>query len=264
MNLVVKYGGSVLATDARAPAQGDESNGIAESVVDAVAGHSGNVVLVHGGGPHLSDALARARIATTFIGGLRSTPEEAMQIVLATMRDLNAGIAAQLERRGRRAVATSGVGGLFACSRAWGSGGEDLGRVGRVTQVNGARIHSWWRSRCTPVVAPIGTLEDGKPCNVNADDVAGAIAGALRAPAIFVTDVDGVILDGRVREMLSLDEVAQAQRDGKINGGMTPKTDACVKAVRLGAPFARIVPAGPNILRPNAGTRIAEAQARVP
>jgi acetylglutamate kinase len=248
VNVVLKCGGSILVTGANGGSDG--------MVLDAVARYGGRVALVHGGGPHISDALAAARVDSTFVGGLRVTSPAAMPVVERVLLEVNHAVVASLRVRGRKAIGADGrEGKLFACERTRGPAGENLDRVGRVVSVNVSQIDWWWRCGLVPVIAPLGLLDDGFRCNINADDVAGALAGALGVPAVFVTDVPGVILDARLHASLGLDEVERAVRDGHISGGMIPKVFACVRAVRCGAPYASIVPAGKDVLR-GGGTRI--------
>lgn len=242
MNLVIKYGGSVLAGD--------------DPVLDAVALHDGDVVVVHGGGPQIGEAMAQAGVPSKFIDGLRSTPPAAMPIVARVVGDINAKLVRALEARGRPARGVDGrTDGLLVAERAVGKDGQDLGCVGRAVGANAAVVEAMWRERVTPVVAPLCDV-NGNTCNVNADEVAGALAGALGVPAIFVTDVPGVVLNGAVCPRLGIDDVAAAVADGRIRGGMIPKTSACVAALRMGAPFAAIVGATAKALDGATGTRV--------
>ena len=201
-------------------------------------------------------ALAAARIPSTFVGGLRVTSAAAMPVVADALLHVNRRLVASLKARGRNAIGVDARDiSLFRCKRALGPAGEDLEQVGRIVSVSVERIDGWWRSGMLPVIAPIGTFDDGLPCNINADDVAGALAGALRVPAIFVTDVPGVILDAQVRSAIALAEVEKAIDEGRIHDGMIPKALACAEAVRCGAPYAAIVQAGRDVLR-GGGTRI--------
>lgn len=244
--LVIKHGGSVHGR-------------VDDVVLEAVARHTGEVALVHGGGAEIGRALERAGMASKFVDGLRVTPPEAVPIVERALLGVNARIVRELARLGRPARGVDGRSGhFFSCEQAVGSRGEELGCVGRLIGADPVPLKSLWAAGITPVIAPLGLVAE-RVCNVNADEVAGAIAGALGVGVVFITDVPGVSLDGVVCEQLTVEEVSAAVAAGQITGGMIPKTAACVGAIRMGAPYAAIVPATSRALEPGIGTAIVEA-----
>ena len=249
MRLVIKHGGSV--------------HGSGDAVLKAIAGYGGDVVVVHGAGPQITHALAQAGVPSAFVDGLRVTPARAMPIVVSVLEDAGAALVRELERLGRGAARIDDrFGGMLECSHATGTRGEDLGHVAHAVSAQPRAIESLWQAGITPVVSPLGFVSGVGTCNINADEVAGCIAGALGAPAIFVTDVPGVAIGGVVRARLTLADIERAVTDGSISGGMIPKTAACAAALRMGAPYAAIVPASDEVLDEQAGTHIVAANAR--
>ena len=250
MKVVIKHGGSVLDV------------GSSAAMLEAVANLRSAAVLVHGGGPLIDAALARSGIRSSFVDGVRITPPSAMPIVEAVLTEVNGELARALRRAGQPAIGVSGVSSaLFSCRRAYGPGGKDLGSVGVVTSVNVPRLESWLHRGLVPVVAPVGAFEDGSPCNVNADEVASAIAGALGAQLVMVTDVPGVIIGGNLCAVVDEEQLERSIASGSITGGMIQKTRACVRALRAGAPSASIVDSLDDLLL--GGTKVTATAAGV-
>lgn len=209
----------------------------------AVAGFSGPLVLVHGGGREITAALDRAGLPVSFIEGLRVTSPEAMaimqQVVCGT---INKRVVAHLLAAGARAIGLSGIDlGLLRCA-PYRPGGADLGQVGIVTAVDAVAIRALLDQRWLPVFAPVALgAADGLSYNVNADMVAQAIAAALPgAELLFISNVPGVILDGQVAPQLDVAATTAAIADGAISGGMVPKVRAALQALAAGAASARI------------------------
>lgn len=229
---VVKVGGNEL-----------DDPSFLEGLSEAVAGFTGPLVLVHGGGKEITAALDREGIATQFIEGLRVTSPEAMatmqRVVCGT---INKRVVAALVGRGARAIGLSGIDlGLLRCE-PHRPGGADLGRVGVVTAVDAGALRAMLTLGWLPVFAPVALgATDGLSYNVNADMVAQAIAAALGgAELLFVSNVPGVILGGAVAPTLSRAAVAEAIASGAISGGMVPKVRAALDALAAGAASARI------------------------
>lgn len=220
---VVKIGGSTL---------GEEDTTL-EDVV-ALRKRGERVIVVHGGGAMISDWLDRLEVPSVFIDGLRSTSEEALDVVIGVLRGvINTRFVAAIERLGGRATGLSGVdNGLVHARRS----DERLGFVGEVTGIDGAALRALIEGEATPVIAPIGLEPPGQPLNINADTVAGEIARAAGAGSlVFLTDVDGV-LDGNggLIEELDAARAAALREEGSLAGGMIPKVDAALRAAERG------------------------------
>jgi len=172
--LLVKIGGSLKE---------------AGELLDEISTYPGPLVLVHGGGPRIAEWLNRMGFETHFHQGLRITPPEQMEVVEMVLTTLGKQLADGLSRRGRLSLALTGRDAGLLQARLLD---PMLGRVGEVTQVNTGTLQKLLQAGLTPLVAPIGLDAQG-PLNINADTAAGAIAGALHLPAIFLTDVVGVL-----------------------------------------------------------------------
>ncbi|HEY7966439.1 MAG TPA: acetylglutamate kinase [Solirubrobacteraceae bacterium] len=204
-----------------------------------------NPVVVHGGGPDITAYMERLDMPVEFVGGLRVSDEATVEIAkMVLVGKLNTDIVLRIGRHGQPAVGLSGDdGALLRCSRRAAPGGEDIGFVGAIDRVDPGVINHIARDYI-PVVASVGADDAGNSYNVNADEAAAAIAVALRArSAIFLTDVRGWLADPSDPESLvataSVAEVTAAL--GAIEGGMRPKLQACVDAVRGGVGAAQIV-----------------------
>lgn len=224
--VVVKLGGTTLADQTATLRE------IAErSRVD-------RLVLVHGGGKRLTAWLERMGVESRFEGGLRVTDDAALEVALGVLRGvINAELVATLRSMGLDAVGWSGVdGGTLTGPRVGG-----LGRVVSPDAVRTAPIEALLGAGLLPVVAPAALDTDGVICNVNGDDAAAALAGALGARLVLLTDTDGVWGAGRQR--ISSLTVAESDRliaDGVIAGGMVPKVRCAERAIRDGASEAVI------------------------
>ncbi len=202
-------------------------------------------VIVHGGGPQIGSLLERLGKKSVFVDGLRVTDAETMEVVEMVLGGaVNAEIVALVGRAGGKAVGLTGKDcGLLSVRRQHGAGGADLGQVGTPERVDPEILVRMTQDGFIPVVAPIGTDAAGATYNVNADDAAGAIAQALRAEKlILLTDVEGVLDgDGKLRPQLTVAEAEAALRDGSIRGGMIPKLEGCIRAVREGVGAAHVI-----------------------
>jgi acetylglutamate kinase len=202
-------------------------------------------VVVHGGGPDITSYMKRLDMPVEFVGGLRVSDEATVEIVkMVLVGKLNTDIVLRIGRHGQPAVGLSGDDGrLLRCSRRSAPGGEDIGFVGQIDRVDAGVINHIARDYI-PVVASVGADEEGNSYNVNADEAAAAIAVAMGArTAIFLTDVRGWLRDPADPESLiaqaSVAEVNDAL--AAIEGGMRPKLQACVDAVRGGVGAAQII-----------------------
>jgi len=199
-------------------------------------------VIVHGGGPQIDAMLQQLHIESHFREGLRVTDEATMNVVeMVLVGAVNKEIVSQINQAGASAVGLSGKDGQLV--RARKLAGMDLGRVGEVTGVNVELLNLISREDYIPVIAPTGVDEEGGTYNINADSVAGAVAGALRAKRLhLLTDVPGILdKQGALIESLSVDETQNLFADGTLNGGMIPKVKCCLEAVRAGVEKAMII-----------------------
>ncbi len=202
-------------------------------------------VVVHGGGPDITAYMNRLDMPVEFVGGLRVSDEATVEIAkMVLVGKLNTDIVLRIGRHGQPAVGLSGDDGwLLRCSRRAAPGGEDIGFVGQIDHVDPGVINHIVRDYI-PVVASVGADGEGHSYNVNADEAAAAIAVALHArTAIFLTDVRGWLRDpddpDSLIEQASVEQVTSAL--GSVDGGMRPKLQACVDAVRGGVGAAQII-----------------------
>jgi acetylglutamate kinase len=201
-------------------------------------------VVVHGGGPQIGKVLARLGKTSRFVGGLRVTDDDTMDVVdMVLGGKVNREIVALVQRAGGRAVGLTGSDGDMIRVVRRQVDGEDVGRVGRVVEVDASSIVAVAEAGFVPVIAPIGVDAAGVTHNVNADEAAGAIARALGAEKlILLTDVEGV-KDGQGQLIHSL-TIADARKligEGTIRDGMIPKVECCIAALESGVQRTHVV-----------------------
>lgn len=193
-----------------------------------------NPVIVHGGGPMINTMLEKLDIQTTFQDGKRiSTPETVEVVEMVLSGKVNKTIVQAINDQGGKAVGLSGKDGrLIVCEKADGG----LGMVGEPVNVNAGVITALTDNRYIPVIAPIGTGENGETFNINGDTAAGAVASGLNADRLLLlTDVEGVKdAKGSILTNLTSDQVKDLTKDGVIAGGMIPKTQTALDAVKRG------------------------------
>lgn len=252
MPVVVKYGGSAMADAATRAAVAGE--------IRALFDAGGAPVVVHGGGPFITAALDAAGLPHRFQRGLRVTTPESLEVIERVLTVLSKRLAQEIGP----AVGLSGRDARLLLAEA---SDPSLGRVGRVTTVNAAALDALQRSGFVPVLACLALDARGELLNVNADEVAAAVAGAIGAGAVFLTDVPGVLADpSRPDSVLATLGRAEAEariRDGRIAGGMIPKVESALHALGLGAPYAviadgRSAAAARDALHGAGGTRLLE------
>ncbi|MDB5482111.1 MAG: argB [Caulobacteraceae bacterium] len=243
--VVIKYGGHAMGEEALARLFA------ADAVLLRLLGV--RPVVVHGGGPQISRMLERAGVKSTFVDGLRVTDKATMEVAEMVLSGaINKEIASWITQAGAtadvRGVGLSGKdAGLITVEKATrvrpSANGEeevvDLGFVGEPTRIDPKLIRSLIESEVDdyiPVIAPIGVAEDGQTYNINADTVAGALAGALQARRmLLLTDVSGVLgADGELIRQLTVAEARGAIADGVATGGMIPKLETAIAAVEAG------------------------------
>ena len=202
-------------------------------------------VVVHGGGPEITEYMKRLDMPVEFVGGLRVSDKDTVEVAkMVLVGKVNKDIVQRLNRHGQSAVGLSGDDGqLFRASRVTAPGGEDVGFVGRIDRVDVDVIRHIARDYI-PVIASVANDRDGNSYNVNADEAAGAVARALGAfKLIFLTDVIGWLQDPKDEATLvstaGADEVETALEG--VFGGMRPKLQACVDAIHGGVGYAHII-----------------------
>ena len=243
--VVIKYGGHAMGEEALARLFA------ADAVLLRLLGV--RPVVVHGGGPQISRMLERAGVKSTFVDGLRVTDKATMEVAEMVLSGaINKEIASWITHAGAtadvRGVGLSGKdAGLITVEKATrvrpSADGEDevvdLGFVGEPSRIDPKLIRSLIESEVDdyiPVIAPIGVAEDGQTYNINADTVAGAVAGALKARRmLLLTDVAGVLgANGELIRQLSVAEARAAIAEGVATGGMIPKLETAIAAVEAG------------------------------
>jgi acetylglutamate kinase len=240
--IVVKYGGNAMINAGLTEAV------ISDLVLLSLVGI--RVVVIHGGGPDINHLLERLGIESRFVNGLRYTDEETadlVQMVLAGKVGKN--LVAEIQKKGGRAIGLCGLDGdLFKARRLTGSGDEDYGLVGEITQVNNTIVADALDKGYIPVVSTVAASEDPEEhvLNINADTAAAKLAASLQAEKlILLTDVKGLLRDPKNEDTLipviKVSEVPMLRMEKVITGGMIPKIDCCVEAVRRGVGRAHII-----------------------
>ena len=202
-------------------------------------------VVVHGGGPEINTWLKRLQIPAEFKDGLRVTDADTMDVVeMVLVGRVNKQIVNGLNQLGARAVGLSGSDGSLVEARPWGDGSHGL--VGDVARVNPDVLEPLLERGYVPVISSVAASTEGRSHNINADTVAGELAAALEAEKlILLTDTPGILRDRDDPETLirkiRLSEARQLIQDGVVAGGMTPKTECCIRALAQGVATAHIV-----------------------
>ena len=235
--IVVKYGGNAMISDELRKAV------MSDIILLNLVGI--RVVMVHGGGPEISDMLKRLNHSSHFVDGLRYTDEVTMEVVQSILcGKVNKNLVAQLNRLGGKAVGLCGMdGGLFQAVQL----DEKYGLVGEITDVNPEPVFTALQSGYIPVVATVAQGTDADTTyNVNADTAAAKLATALGAEKlILLTDIRGLLRDPKDEETLihvvHVDDVAKLTEEGVISGGMIPKMQCCVDAIQGGVERVHIL-----------------------
>ncbi|MEG2406374.1 MAG: acetylglutamate kinase, partial [Clostridiales bacterium] len=245
--VVVKYGGNAMINEELKEAV------FKDLVLMNLIGI--RTVLVHGGGPDIEDYLKRLDIKSDFKSGLRVTDEAVMETVaMVLVGKVNQNVVSGINGKGGKAVGLSGKDGtMLKCSKKYANVRDgvditkvDIGMVGEVESVDCSLINDLLADDYIPVIAPIGTDENGGTYNVNADYAAGKIAGALGAEKLFLlTDVEGIFRDFNDKEslisVLPIADVPQLIEDKVINKGMIPKVESCTDAINEGVGSVHII-----------------------
>ena len=238
--IVVKYGGNAMVSDELRKAV------ISDIILLKLVGI--NVVVVHGGGPEINELLEKTGKESRFVNGLRYTDEETMEIVqMVLCGKVNKNLVATINRAGGSAVGLCGLdGGMIRAVRKTADG-VDYGLVGEIVSVEPKASLDAIRDGFIPVISTVAQGEDAETSyNINADTAAAKIAVALGAEKlILLTDIRGLLRDrsdeGTLISQVRLPEVPVLVKDGVISGGMIPKVDCCVDAVRNGVKRTHIL-----------------------
>jgi acetylglutamate kinase len=236
--IVVKYGGNAMLNEELKTAV------MNDIVLLSLVGIK--VVLVHGGGPEINDMLKRVGKESKFISGLRYTDDETAEIVQMVLAGkVNKDLVKLLSGVGGRAVGFCGIDGNIITAKKK-EGDIDLGNVGEIVDVDVDPILVTLENDYIPVIATVASGEDGKIYNINADTAAAAIASALHAEnLVLMTDIRGLLMDkddeNTLISEIKVSEVPKLIKKGIISGGMIPKIDCVVEAVRRGVSQAVIL-----------------------
>lgn len=229
--VVIKYGGNAMTNEALKDAV------MSDIVLLNLVGIK--TVLVHGGGPEISDMLKRVGIESKFINGLRYTDEATVDIVKMVLAGkVNKELVSHLTQHGGKALGMCGIDGqMILCHKMESE--VDLGFVGEIDTINTAPILDALSNGYVPVISTVACDEQGQTYNINADTAAARIAAELKAEnLILMTDIVGLLRDkddnGTLIPKVQVSEVPFMKRQGIISGGMIPKIDCCVEAVRRG------------------------------
>lgn len=238
--IVIKYGGNAMINE-------DLKKSVMEDIT--LLKYVGmNPVIVHGGGPDISEALKTYNVESKFVSGLRVTDADTMRVAqMVLVGKTNKEVVSNININGGKAVGLCGIDGrIIECEPLTedGDGNKiDVGFVGKIVKVNAGIIKSLCEDEYIPVIAPIGTDKNGQSYNINADTVASAVATAMGAEKLmFLTDVEGVkdANDDIIYE-ITTENAENLIHDGTISGGMIPKVRACMKAVHEGVNRVHII-----------------------
>jgi acetylglutamate kinase len=243
--VVIKYGGAAMTDVAR----------VNQVMQDIALLHFCGMrpVIVHGGGPEISELCERLGMAVRFSNGQRVTDAETMQVVrMVLLGKINFSLVSALNQQGVKAVGVAGQDGGLLRAKKFTSpadgpdASEDLGLVGEIEAVDVTLLTTLVASGFVPVIAPIGMDSNGQAYNINADTVAGAIAGALAAEKlIFLSDVNGLYADINNPETrinaIDMDSIQAGLQSAHFKTGMIPKLTACVQALKQGVSRVHIL-----------------------
>jgi acetylglutamate kinase len=243
--IVVKYGGHAMVDD-------NLKNNFAKDIV--LLKYIGiNPVIVHGGGPQIGEMLDKLNISSEFISGMRVTDKETMNVVeMVLTGKVNKDIVNLILKNGGKAIGLSGKDGHLIKAEKLVIEADspvvqspeiiDLGHVGKVKHINTEVLESISKN-FIPIIAPVGVGDDFEAYNINADLVAGAIAAGLKAEKLLLlTDVRGILdTNGNLMHSIHVSDIKKLSEKGILKGGMIPKTDAAVQAIKAGVKKAHII-----------------------
>ena len=236
--IVVKYGGNAMINEEL------KSAVMSDIVLLQLVGI--NVVLVHGGGPEISDMLKKIGKESKFINGLRVTDEETIDVVQMVLAGkVNKSLVQRLEQHSGKAIGLCGLDGRMIMAEKKSSA-YDLGFVGEITEVNTQIIEDATKNGYVPIISTVAGGYNGAVYNINADVAAARIAAEMKAAKlILMTDIKGLLKnkddESTLIPVVNVSEVPSLKKEGIISGGMIPKIDCCVEAVRRGVKRAHII-----------------------
>ncbi len=227
--IVVKYGGNAMINEELKEAV------MGDIVLLSLIGIK--VVLVHGGGPEITDMLNKVGKKTEFVNGLRVTDKESVEIVQMVLAGkINKNLVNLLQNMGGKAIGLCGIDGHMIRAEQMD---ERLGYVGEITDVNVEPILDVLEKGYIPVVSTVGYDNEGNSYNINADTAAARIAGQLKCESLIsMTDIDGILRDkndpSTLISKINVSDAPRLMREGVISGGMIPKVQCCIEAIRQG------------------------------
>lgn len=229
--IVVKYGGSAMIDETL------KRQVMQDVTLLKLVGFK--PIIVHGGGKEISRWIGKVGMKPHFVNGLRVTDADTMEIAEMVLNKVNKSLVQLINGLGSKAVGISGKDGmLLKCVKRYANG-EDIGFVGEITSVDTAIIKDLLDHDYIPVICPVGFDDHNQSYNINADDAACAVAGAMHAEKLaFLTDVEGLYRDFNDKDslipMLTLDEAQTLIDSGTLGGGMLPKLSNCIEAMKRG------------------------------
>ena len=229
--VVVKYGGSAMVDSEL------KKNVIEDVVLLKLVGFK--PIIVHGGGKEISRWVEKVGMEPRFVNGLRVTDTETMEMAEMVLNKVNKELVSLVQSLGVKAVGVSGKdGGMLQVEKKL-SNGEDIGFVGQIRKVSPKLLEDLLEKDFLPIICPIGMDENFQTYNINADDAACAIASAMNAEKLaFLTDIEGVYRDSNDPESLiselHVHEAHELIAQGNVGGGMIPKLNNCIQAIREG------------------------------
>ncbi|MBQ3547975.1 MAG: acetylglutamate kinase [Clostridia bacterium] len=227
--IVIKYGGNAMINE-------ELKQQVMEDII-LLRLIGVRIVLVHGGGPEITEMLAKVGKETVFVDGLRVTDKETAEVVQMVLAGkINKSLVNLLQMKGGKAMGISGIDGKLITAKPKD---ERLGYVGTITEVNVEPITDLIRHHYIPVVSTIARDDEGNVYNINADTAAAYIAGALEAECLIsMTDIAGILKDKDNPDTLipkiTVSEATKLFEDGTISGGMIPKVECCLEAINRG------------------------------
>ncbi len=234
--VVIKYGGSLMADDKLKPIFASDI-----ALLKQVGIHP---VVVHGGGKEINHWLKKIGKESLFIEGLRYTDNETMELTEMVLSGrINSEVVDILNSSGCKAIGLSGKDAqLFMAEKIKAKSGEDLGQVGDISETDVTLIHQLCHSGYVPVISSIARSSAGETLNLNADYVAAGVAGALRAlKLVYLTDVDGIMVGGKLVQTMTLSEAEELLKSPEISGGMVPKLECAIRGAKAGVSSVHII-----------------------
>ena len=236
--IIVKYGGSAMVDHEL------KKNVIRDVARLKLVGF--RPIIVHGGGKEITRWIGKIGLETRFVNGLRVTDKDTMEVAEMVLNRVNKSLVSMMEKVGLKAVGISGKDGTVLRVEKKLSGGQDIGFVGEVKEVNPLLLNTLLDNDFIPVICPIGSDDGYHSFNVNADDAACAIARAMKASKlVFLTDIEGVYRDpADPSSLISEMTVPEAQdflKSGNVGGGMLPKLQNCIDAIQSGVSRVHIL-----------------------